>query len=50
MQSKDLSASHNASKRKLQQKAKDIEESAAYSENFDEEDSVSKSVTMSNNE
>ena len=32
-----MSASHTASKAKLQAKAKDIEESAAYSENFEEE-------------
>ena len=44
MNSKDVSESHTASKRRLQAKAKDIEESAAYSENFEEE-SLAKSAT-----
>ena len=48
MQSKEASASQ--SKRKLQQKAKDIEESGAYSENFDEEESISKSITIGKDE
>ena len=48
--SKEVSQSHNtSSKAKLQAKARDIEESAAYSENF-EEDSISKSVTMGKEE
>ena len=42
--SKDISQSNTASKKKLQAKAKDIEESG-YSENFEEE-SMAKSMTM----
>lgn len=47
--SKDVSQSQNVSKAKLQAKAKDIEESAAYSETFEEE-SLSKSMTIGKDE
>lgn len=47
--SKDVSQSQNASKAKLQAKVKDIEESAAYSETFEEE-SLGKSVTIGKDE
>lgn len=43
--SKDVSQSHTASKNKLLAKAKDIEDSAAYSETFEEE-SMAKSATL----
>ena len=49
MTSKEVSESHTASKRRLQAKAKDIEESAAYSENFEEE-SLAKSATVGRDE
>ena len=49
MTSKEISESHTASKRRLQAKAKDIEESAAYSDDFAEE-SLAKSATVGKDE